>query len=370
MWDLIFGSAQAYEQVGLFIGALLCLGLGALVLGNSIAWRVHSLRATGTIIGVIAEGGMYASVYRYALPDGRAQEAKSDTSSSSIRGRETGRVVPLLISPHSPTRVREANNYSVEAILAAAGLVLVGAGLWLGHTAITAYPVTPMTWIMAVGMLIYLGFHIRRIMIPKGQRLSVAEWRKQHGLGEAASIDLARVKPIEQLVAGADMEQAALAQSRQSRKAAPIVGVFAVVLFAVGVYQSVKIARLEATGLRAQGEVVRLKGESSSSDHGGYSYYPIVRFRTEKSTRIEFKDSVGSNPPSYRVGDKVTVLYLADNPSQEAIIDRGVFWNWAIPAILFVGAVLLLCLLLAMLRTARAQSGRSPFAPSAAHGSA
>jgi hypothetical protein len=227
-----------------------------------------------------------------------------------------------------------------------------------------------MTWIMAVGMLIYLGFHIRRTLIPKAQRLSVAEWRKQHGLGEAASIDLARVKPIEQLVAGADMEQAALAQSRQSRKAAPIVGVFAVVLLAVGVYQSVKIARLEATGLRAQGEVVRLKGESSSSDHGGYSYYPIVRFRTEKSTRIEFKDSVGSNPPSYRVGDKVTVLYLADNPSQEAIIDRGVFWNWAIPAILFVGAVLLLCLLLAMLRTARAQSGRSPFAPSAAHGSA
>jgi len=111
---------------------------------------------------------------------------------------------------------------------------------------------------MAIGMLIYLGFHIRRIMIPKGQRLSIAEWRKRHGLGEDASIDHTRVKPIEQLVTGADMEQAALAQSRQSRKAAPIVGIFAVVLFAVGIYQSVKIARLETTGLRAQGEVIRL----------------------------------------------------------------------------------------------------------------
>ena len=368
MWDLIFGSAQAYQQVGLFIGALVCLGLGAVVLGNLVVWRVHSLRATGTIIGVIADGGMYASVYRYALPDGRTIEAKSDTSTSSVRGRETGRVVPLLIAPHSPTRAREANNYSVEIVLAVAGLSLVVAGLWVGHIAITAYPVTPMTWIMAAGMLIYLGFQIRRIMIPKGQRLSVAEWRKQHGLGEAASIDLARVKPIEQLVAGADMEQAALAQSRQSRKAAPIVAVFAVVLFAVGVYQSAKIARLEATGLRAQGEVVRLKSESS--DHGGYSYYPVVRFRTEHNTRVEFKDSVGSNPPSYRVGDKVAVLYLPDNPSQEAIIDRGLFWNWAIPAFLFAGAVLLLCLLLAMWRTARQQPGRSPLAPSAAHGSA
>ena len=370
MWELIFGGAQAYQQVGLFVGALVCLGLGALVLGNVIVWRVHSLHATGTIIGVIAEGQMYASVYRYTSPDGRTVEAKSDTSTSSVRGRETGRVVPLLIAPHSPTRAREANNYSVEAILAAAGLTLVVAGLWLGHTAITAYPVTLMTWIIAIGMLIYLGFHIRRIMIPKGQRLSIAEWRKQHGLGEDAGIDLARVKPIEQLVTGADMEQAALAQSRQSRKAAPIVGIFAVVLFAVGIYQSAKIARLEATGLRAQGEVIRLKSESSSGDHGGYSYYPIVRFRTENSARVEFKDSVGSNPPSYRVGDKVTVLYLADNPSQEAIIDRGLFWNWAIPAFLFAGAVLLLGLLLVMLRTARAQSGRSPLAPSAAHGSA
>jgi Protein of unknown function (DUF3592) len=227
-----------------------------------------------------------------------------------------------------------------------------------------------MTWIMAVGILIYLGFHIRRIMIPKGQRLSVAEWRKQHGLGEAASIDLARVKPIEQLVPGTDVEQAAVTRSRQASKAAPIVGVFAVILFVVGVCQSVKIARLEATGLRAQGEVVRLKGESSSSDHGGYSYYPIVRFKAEQNTRVEFKDSVGSNPPSYRVGDKVTVLYLAGNPSQEAIIDRGAFWNWAIPALLFAGAVLLLCLLLAMLRTVRQQSGRSPLTPSAAPGNA
>jgi len=86
MWELIFGGAQAYQQVGLFIGALVCLGLGALVLGNVIVWRVHSLHATGTIIGVLAEGQMYASVYRYTSPDGRTVEAKSDTSTSSVRG--------------------------------------------------------------------------------------------------------------------------------------------------------------------------------------------------------------------------------------------------------------------------------------------
>jgi hypothetical protein len=242
-------------------------------------------------------------------------------------------------------------------------------GLWLGHTAISAYPVTPMTWIMAVGMLIYLGFHIRRIMIPNGQRLSIAEWRKQHGLGEAASIDLAKVKPIEQLISSADMAQAAAAQSRQSRIAAPIVGVFAIILFGVGIYESAQIARLEASGVRAQGEVVRLKSEHSSGNHG-YVYYPVVRFRAASNARVEFKDSIGSNPPAYRVGDKVTVLYLADNPSRDAIIDRGPFWNWLIPAVLIVGAALLFWLLLFLLRTARPQSGPSPLAPGVAHGNA
>jgi hypothetical protein len=35
------------------------------------------------------------------------------------------------------------------------------------------------------------------------------------------------------------------------------------------------------------------------------------------------------------------VLYLADDPTGGAIIDRGLFWNWAIPALLLFGAALL-----------------------------
>jgi len=360
MLDLIFGGAQAYQQVGLFVGALVCFGLGALIVGNSIYWHVHAVGVTGTIIGVVAEGGMYAPVYRYTSPDGQTREAKSEISSGTTAGKQTGRVVPLLVCPHNPARAQEAGFRSAESIFILVGLVMVLAGLWIGYTAITAYPVTPMTWIMAACMPIYIGWHLRRGVIPKGQRLSLQEWRRQRGLGEAASVDLSRVKPIEQIVSPADLERAAEQQSRQSRKAAPIVGLFAVVLVGVAIHQGAQIARLEAIGLRAQGEVVGLKSESSS---GSSTYHAIVRFRTEKNALVEFKDSIGTNPPSHRVGDKVTVVYLADDPWKEVIVDRGTFWNWAIPALLLAGAVLLFWLLLVMRRTGRQNAAVGPLAP-------
>src|SRR5690348_6187044 len=140
--DFISSGIQAYNQVGMFLGALMCLGLGGLILGSSLYWRFHALRATGTIIGVISANGMYTPVYRYTLPDGQTHEAKSDTSSGFVRGKETGRVVPLMISAHNPCEAQEAGSYLFDII----GIFFVMPGVWLGYTAVTAYPMTPMTW--------------------------------------------------------------------------------------------------------------------------------------------------------------------------------------------------------------------------------
>jgi uncharacterized protein DUF3592 len=343
VFSFIVESVQAYNQVGFFIGALVCLGVGGLIFGNALYWRVHAVRATGTVIGVIDRGGMYTPVYRYTLPDGQTHEAKSDTSSGWARGKETGRVVSLMISAHKPTEAREANNYLFDAV----GILLIVPGVWLGYTALTAYPVTWMTWIMAVVMVFYLVERGRRVFIPKGQRLSIADWKKQYGLGEAPTIDSADIKPIEKIIATPEMQQKLQTQWQNNKRAAPFVGIFAVALLGVGIYQARDLARLESSGLRAQGEVERLVGESSSK--GGYSYHAIVRYRTEKNIRVEFKDNVGSNPPSYRPGDKVTVLYLANNPRGQAIIDRGLWWNWAIPGILFLAAALVAWLFMVML---------------------
>jgi hypothetical protein len=352
MFDFVFSAGMAYQQVGMFIGTLICFGLGGLILGYSISWHVHKQKVTGTIIGVIEQNGMYAPVYRYTTPDGQTYEAKSDTSSSMTGGKETGRTVPLLISPHNPTRVRQADDHLSEVLLDIFGLLLLGAAFWLGYTAVTSYPVTPMTFIMAIAMLIFLAMKGRRAFIPKGKRPSLAEWRKQRGLGPEAKIDLSQVKPIEGILAKPEIQQAQQAQLQQARKIAPFVALFAMILLGIGIWQSVKMAELQANGLRAQGQVVRMKEErSSGSGSSSTSYYPIVRFQPAGSRPVEFKDSVGSNPPGYRTGDKVTVLYLAGRPQQDAIIDRGFWLNRMIPGLIYLFAAVLAGVLVAMRRT-------------------
>jgi len=283
-------------------------------------------------------------------PDGKTHEAKSDTSTGSTSGYRTGRVVPLLISAHNPTEARENNSYLLEII----GAVFLVPGVWLGYTAFTAYPVTRMTWFMAAAMILYLLERGYRILTPKGQRISIEEWKRQHGIGAQASIDLSAVKPIEQIAAPIGVAQGK-PQLQQTKWAAPVVGLFAVILAAVGVSQGMRIAQLETAGIRTEGEVVDLKEEESSGDSGHYSYYPIVRYRTQAGADVEFKDSVGSNPPSRRPGDMVRVLYIRERPQSGAIIDRGAILNWAIPALLLAGSVFLAWLTLFLRRSAPKQ---------------
>ncbi len=347
MFDLFFSSIQAYNQIGMFLGALICLGIGGLLLGVTLYRRMHSIRASGTIIGVIGDKAMFTPVYRYTLPDGQTHEAKSDTSSGWVRGKETGRTVPLMISIHNPNEVQEANSYLGEII----GIVFIVPGLALGYFAVTAFPVTPMTWVMAAGMVFYCAERLHRIIIPKGQRLSLEEWRKQRGMDRHIPVDLTQVRPIEEVLSAPDARQTRLQQQQRNRKIAPVVGIIAVLLVGIGIWQGIKIARLESTGLRAEGKVVHMNEVYSSGDHGGhYTYYAIVRYKTADNVSVKFKDSVGSNPPSHHEGDIVTVLYLAGSPQKDAIIDRGI-WNWAAPAALLLFAVLLGWVVSAMWRT-------------------
>jgi hypothetical protein len=92
------------------------------------------------------------------------------------------------------------------------------------------------------------------------------------------------------------------------------------------------IGKLQAQGLRAQGEVARLQEEESGND---YSYDPAVEFQNDQNATVEFKDGAASNPPLYHRGDSVTVLFLSRDPQRNARIDHSV-WNWAIPAILLL----------------------------------
>lgn len=87
---------------------------------------------------------------------------------------------------------------------------------------------------------------------------------------------------------------------------------------------------------RAQGIVTALVPHQTTdySNNGGslgnmpttrYSYQPVVRFRLG-AQEIQFGDSVASNPPAYRVGDTVNVLYLESNPNDARIESFRSLW--------------------------------------------
>lgn len=65
-----------------------------------------------------------------------------------------------------------------------------------------------------------------------------------------------------------------------------------------------------ATASRAEGSVVAL--EHRRGGEGGGTYVPVVMFRTEHGEEITFRGTVATNPPAFRTGETVRVLYDPD----------------------------------------------------------
>lgn len=92
----------------------------------------------------------------------------------------------------------------------------------------------------------------------------------------------------------------------------------------LSIYLGMERADFLETAATATGEVTDLI-ESRSDD--SYVYYPMVEFNVPGSNQaITFRHDSGSNPPSYSIGEVVSVLYDPQNP-YDAIIDGGLF-NW------------------------------------------
>ena len=341
MFDLVFSAVSALNQAAAFIGALVCFGLGGLLVGNAIYWRKHAVRVQGQVIGVRRNGNCLNAVYRYDSAAGETVEATSLEGSSSTRGKETGTVVPLRVIPQKPHEVQEAGNHLFTVI----GVVLLGGGVTLFWIGVTAWRTGPMTWVVALLVVSHLVQKLRKILAPKDKTLPRLPWREllarlrdaQTQLKAAQSQNAPPVQRVEELTALPEYRDKELRQRAQLRRLAPFLLLAGVGLLALGVHQSRTLLRLESAGLRAPGTVTSLS--SSQSSDGGVTYYPHVTY-TDSAGRIAvFKDSVGTNPPMYRIGEAVTVLYLPGEAGR-AVIDRGV-WNWLPSVILYVlgGAV-------------------------------
>lgn len=351
VFDLFFNGMIAFNQIGWLLGGLIFSVLGGLLLGNGFYWRLRATRVEGEIIGVRQKKkDMYHSVYRYTLPSGETMEATSDTGSNITSGRETGKRVTLMVFPDKPDQVRESGGYWMGIF----GVIFLAPGIFMCYMALTAYPVTPMTGIIAIGMIAVIALRARKYIIPKEQRQTPADWMARKKKERHAEIEAAPVKPFEDVMSGPAWAEKQVQAHKNARIGAPLTLIIAAGLIWGGIYLGQKTMTLQNNGVRAAGEVVRLE-ESRSSDSS--TYHPVVAFTDAGGQSFTFRDSMGSNPPSYHTGEAVTVLYLSDNPEESAAIDRGIF-NWIVPGLLGGFGVLLLFASLGLFRQLRQNERR------------
>jgi hypothetical protein len=95
--------------------------------------------------------------------------------------------------------------------------------------------------------------------------------------------------------------------------------------------------RFLASAQEARAEVIGLQQRHGNNQ--GRVYYPVLRYRTQAGATKEVVSSVGSNPPRYKEGDSVVVLY---DPAQPGDVRIHSFFNvWVGPLVLGVLGVIM-----------------------------
>ena len=109
-----------------------------------------------------------------------------------------------------------------------------------------------------------------------------------------------------------------------------------------GAYAGYISWKLEQEGVTTTGTVVRLE-ESDTGDGACCVYSPVIEFTTADKQTFSFEGDNASDPPAYKVGEEVSVIYDPKNP-QTAQINK---WTerWLFP-IIIIPAMLLTALIL------------------------
>jgi hypothetical protein len=106
----------------------------------------------------------------------------------------------------------------------------------------------------------------------------------------------------------------------------------AVLLLIIGVVTCNHTRNFVKSARRAQGTVIKLDEKDGSAS------FPVVRFHDAKGQWHEIESSSGQNPPAYKVGDIVTVLYQSDSPKNAKI--NTFSDTWGLPVMLAVFGIL------------------------------
>ncbi len=259
----------------------------------------------------------YYPVFEYTAPDGRLIQSEDSSGSNWIADKIPGTSVKLALKKDDYESVSRPG-----IVLFAVGLMFAVPGGLLLYMGARRIEFNFATLAVAVVALACLAYRVRQYIKPR------ALWETKEGF--RARMKQRRIKKREtgRMLTEPEIRERVVAMNGTARQWAPVCILMAAGMIGVGFVWLNHLAGFESAALRARGEVVRLVGVHKTSPGGGdYAYYPVIAFETAAGDKTEFRDSVGSNPPDYRRGDVVNVLYDSTVP-ERAMVDRG-FWNKA-----------------------------------------
>lgn len=84
---------------------------------------------------------------------------------------------------------------------------------------------------------------------------------------------------------------------------------------AAAVFTWMRTRRFVEESVTDFGEVIKLVERHDE----GVTYAPVIRFAAPGGRVVEFTESVSSNPPAHRVGERVKILYRPEDPTRARV---------------------------------------------------
>lgn len=318
------------EIVALFAGLCL-LALGALVVLSEVRMRHAAVQVPARLIGFssgssASGGASFRAVAQYRGLDGQMRYVESSVGSSSPLGT-VGDELSVFVQAGDPDEadIRSALTYILGAVLA-----LMGLGSCIVFFAM--FRITPFSIAGAVAVSGWGAWKLHGSL--RGKPISRQAFREYKRKALRARTFTEATKGEIKWADPEALDRALRTQQRTNRFASPVLLLAGVGLVALGLYLHKTTESFLQTAVRGSGIVVELRANHSSD---GTTWAPVVEFEHE-GRNYRFKDSVSANPPSWRTGDAVGVLYDPRHPT-DARIDRG-WWNRGIPMLVsIVGAL-------------------------------
>ncbi len=339
MPDMLFNGAMAYKQVAMLLGGGFCALIGLFLLAYEGYEFLRAERVTGTVIGIEKKDGMDGGdviypVYRYTLADGTTHQATSSVGAAdpAAKRNRTGTVVSLHVMPGRPWEATPAG----VPFFFIFGLSFFGPGVSLIYIALTQYPVTRMTGVILAGFALYGAYHAKGLILSKQARAAKrVRWQREREDLKKPQNEPQPTLTAEELLATPAQKAVAVQQTSGLKVAIPVCFIAGAGMLWGALHLGLKQQNLEQNGLRATGHIVRME-QSATHDGNGthYTYCPVAAFATADGRQVSFRDRWCSNPPSGKIGDAVTVIYLAEDPSGTAMINRAARQNWIVPGAL------------------------------------